>query len=122
MGMATMLWVTQSGVGVMTAAMTKMARTAYLKFLIIHLAVRMPILARRKTRAGVSNVAAMPNRTLMAKPKYSSTLMTGWKSWPTDRKKRQAKGKTTKYPKRAPQMKKIVVIRTNGTTYFFSFW
>src|SRR4030043_1845778 len=102
MGMATMLWVMTSGVGVITAATTKTRSTAYLKFRTIQRAVTRPILDRKKTSVGSSKTRAMPRRTFRAKPKYWATVMTGWKSRPSVRKKRQAQGETLKKGKNAP--------------------
>ena len=70
------LWVIISGVGVIIAAMVKTARTAYLKFLIIQRGVIRPIRERKKTKVGNSKTRDMPKRTLKAKEKYLSTVMT----------------------------------------------
>ena len=96
MGTATMLWVIMSGVGVMTAAMTKTARTAYLKFRIIQREVIRPSFERKKMSVGVSKTRAIQSSTLKAKLKYVSTVRTGLKSEPRLMKKRQAQGKTMK--------------------------
>ena len=77
MGTAMILWVIISGVGVMMAAMIKTAKTAYLKFFIIHLEVTSPIRERKKTRVGSSKTKAIPKSILRAKLKYLSTVITG---------------------------------------------
>ena len=90
MGRARMVWLMGSGVGVMNAAMMKMIRKAYLKFFSIQRELMTPILERKKIRIGVSNTAPIPRSSFTIRLKYSSMVMTAWKSWPTFRKNRQA--------------------------------
>ena len=76
MGTARMLWLIGSGVGVMTAEMTKTAKIAYLKFLIIHRDVTRPMRDRKKTSVGISKTAPMPRSNFRMRLKYWSMVMT----------------------------------------------
>ena len=75
-----------SGVGVITAATTKMIRTAYLNLASSHRSDTIPIRARKKTRIGISKHSPRPRMSLVAIETYSLIVMTAWKFLPMPRR------------------------------------
>src|SRR5262249_10178776 len=74
--------VAMSGVGVMTAAMMKMTRTAYLNFDRSQRSETMPSRARKKTRIGISKHRPSPRISLVHIDTYSLIVMTAWNGLP----------------------------------------
>ena len=60
-GMNTIVWLYQSGLGVINAEITKITITAYFLTLRKNLGVTMPILVNKNIITGISNAMPQPN-------------------------------------------------------------
>ena len=77
----------------------------------------MNILVRKKIITGSSKTTPKANRSFKAKPKYCFTDGRAFTySFENPMKNLNPNGKTTKYPKSAPPINRIVETRTNGIT------
>ena len=84
-----------SGVGVITAAMMKMIRIAYLNFASSQRSETMPSRARKKTRIGISKHSPRPRISLVPIETYSLIVITAWNGLPTPMRNPTTRGKAS---------------------------